>query len=872
MVETYLEKNIPAIFSDQENLDEVLEHLYYKCAYPYDHLDPDEIIDPTNSFVICKDIIDYLINIIFENDPNNTVIKFLEKAFYEYFNLEGDFDETILSERSLDFLTFKEILGKWIQKIKNKEKTDIQHKEIKRKTSNSYLCSKKLQNLKYSVSCYENFSSLHRDNLKEDVKFSSLNPCTHNKLKLSNKSLSLSNGELNQTNDPDKDFNSKYLKIELNQMKHEMTELKSENFKLRDNIENLRTQLQLAEDTNSQLALDAEIQARKSSDFYKKNQELLNKISFHEKDIDDLRIQNDELKKKVEELTNENSNLNQKLDENLFLLGIKEKLLIETTNNLNETQSELDFLTQQMEEQKKLSTGLQLLNSKIEKKNIELELKVSHDDEMCQKFISLNKELKLENENLKEKCSSLESEIKFLNQKLFKKNFVDKNENKENLNAKQTHTLLVPPLKDKTNYSTPTNNKNAINPNDEIESESLINTHRIAIYNRNNFTLNDQPFWYEQFENSFLQNKDKSGKTELEYLVDVLQDFIYFLDSLKSQQDDRDDSNITELKLRDTNNNKKILELIKLNQSILLEKLFGYYLNGSNGETCTRDKLHSLVDQTRILINNFKLISNEFQRTILDKKNSNKAYQLTPYVNIEPNGQSWFKTNNLKIELQENNFNDLTLIKTKLEPSDFLLVSTPSEKTSIKSEYSPSKTRQDSKILESITLSSLDKSEKTKMSLKAKSTHTKQKSFTKSFSSVEIKKNFFEDNLSPTNLTNLPIKTDLINSGFSKSLFDSTDLNLSTRSNLNEKENLIIENRFINFFKANYSKVKILMYNDPIGFFRMTFSVCIFGFSVIFFLMILCRGDDISTFLSQLIYVISNLVEIKNPFDSLRAN
>lgn len=237
------------------------------------------------------------------------MIEILKKKFRQFFYLETDSE---LSEKNLDFKTFNQI---FVESIKQLEL--IKNKEIN-VNRNSYLCERKLRNLKYSVSCYENLSSIHNKRFDDNLKFKNSNELA--KIRLSNKSLSLSDNELNQSSE----FDIHSVKLDLNRTKNELADLKSENFKMRDQIEILREQLRQAEETNCQITTELENQNQMLFEYTKKNSEFQSKILFYEKDIDDLRSNNDNLKKQLGNFTEQNFNLNQKLEESQILINDKD--------------------------------------------------------------------------------------------------------------------------------------------------------------------------------------------------------------------------------------------------------------------------------------------------------------------------------------------------------------------------------------------------------------------------------------------------------------------------------------------------------------------------------------------------------------------
>ena len=120
------------------------------------------------------------------------------------------------------------------------------------------------------------------------------------------------------------------------------------------------------------------------------------------------------------------------------------------------------------------------------------------------------------------------------------------------------------------------------------------------------------------------------------------------------------------------------------------------------------------------------------------------------------------------------------------------------------------------------------------------------------------------------NLTNIQIIPDLINSKFTKSVFDCSDLDLEYNKEENSKFLFSnIKSCLKSFLVSNYRKLSLKIRKEPLKFFKSTLSILIVGFSVIFFLIAICRDDVL---IRQIIKVLSNFFEIKNPFDSIRAS
>ena len=238
---------------------------------------------------------------------------------------------------------------------------------IRRKSNNSYLCSKKLQHLKYSASCYVNFNTIHDH--PEGTNYSSLinysNEADNNTgSRSSSLSLrsSISDNDLNLIgNDNEQTFETPELNLkkenlftfeEGRRLKQENIDLKTENFKLKQKLNDLKCQLQNAEETNNQLVVDCDLQIKKSKDYVKLYQDLNIKLEYVEKENEDLRDTIKQLKMKETNLLNENSSLKNVLSEKDFLINLNENQLKAANLKLEEKCSVRDRLITEINSQK----------------------------------------------------------------------------------------------------------------------------------------------------------------------------------------------------------------------------------------------------------------------------------------------------------------------------------------------------------------------------------------------------------------------------------------------------------------------------------------------------------------------------------------
>ncbi|RNA06558.1 hypothetical protein BpHYR1_003312 [Brachionus plicatilis] len=753
MIETEPE-NFSALFYDNEYLtNEQLRDLFSKCA----NFDAEMDDKLHHSFAICNQIIYYFETTIFDKNPNNDLIELLKKNFQEYFYLETDSD---LSEKRLDFQTFKELLNKSIKQIRYS--TEPKATQIKR---NSYLCDKKLKNLRYSVSCSEKLSSIHTNGLEDEFRLKNSNE--FRKIRLSNKSLSLSDHELNQSNACD--LFDKDLKLELNRTRDELAELRSENFKLRDQIEILRDQLRLAEDTNAQIGTEFENQSLIISEHVKKNADFQSRILFYEKDIDDLRITNDELKKQLNLLTDQNINLNQMLEESSFLVKEKE---LQLTKVAEESQLKIKSYVTQHEEKKKIISVLQTANAELDIKNNELESKLSHFEEMISKPYWNDKDLKVEVDVLREKCSNLENEMKILNLKLSKKNsFAD--QNKENIRPPNSSENFP---KVKINFSKKSKNK-LENQTEKVDSKSFrSNGKQVSqLPNLNSFML-------EQMETN-LSPKELS-KADFETVADSVEEFLKFTETIRRQHQDKF-SKSDVLKLRDTNNNKTLEIKKKLS---LMEQLFNY-----------------------LILNDHNNFNNNLQKFIQQSKNYHKVFQTLSIENclalLESNGKNMHQAESSSpkrnLILCDTEFGEKvekssdSLCPNESYQNEYFLISSPIEDPLFGPKTLNSTKHSESKILD-----------KHKDLTPADTWYSKDNSISEKrrHNSISLDKN----------LTNFQI-SDLVNSRFTKSALDYSDLELNNDDEHSNSKYFVssIGTRFINYLASNYQKLTKKIHRDP---------------------------------------------------------
>lgn len=256
-----------------------------------------------------------------------------------------------------------------IQQEKENLNKSIPSYQPTRKSNNVYLCSKKLSNLKYSLSCNGNFNQMHDFNRAND--YSSLLNNTDEEVNLqswsrsscSMRSHSLSDNELNLISN---DFyqaldstatNAKEendLTDEINQLRQEISDFRTESHQLKQNLNDLKIQLHNAEETNAQLASDLEVKTREAIDLTKINQEIVFKIGLCENENEQFRKIIEDLRIKETQLKIENSNLNICIREN--------------ENQLDKNDDQIAFL----------SSKCASAEGEIEKINIELiDLKVT---------------------------------------------------------------------------------------------------------------------------------------------------------------------------------------------------------------------------------------------------------------------------------------------------------------------------------------------------------------------------------------------------------------------------------------------------------------------------------------------------------------
>lgn len=274
-------------------------------------------------------------------------------------------------ECRLDFKSFNKILFQWINQLKNdiqtndKENTIDTNKTnsaskplIRRRSNNSYLCSKKLQHLRYSTSC--NFNFLHESRqISEERDYCSL--IEHNNANGSNynarsysRSLSLSEDELDSNiNEFDlKNEESSEITAKNDLKQQEIYELKSENHQLKQTIFDLKSQIQNAEETNSQLSSDFEQQIIRTNDLFKQNQDLNLNFALTINENEQFRKMIEQLRIKECCLLNENTELNIHLREKENLVNQNENQINLINSKCRSAEFEIEELTNEMKSEK----------------------------------------------------------------------------------------------------------------------------------------------------------------------------------------------------------------------------------------------------------------------------------------------------------------------------------------------------------------------------------------------------------------------------------------------------------------------------------------------------------------------------------------
>ena len=244
----------------------------------------------------------------------------------------------------------------------------------------------------------------------------------------------------------------------------------------------------------------------------------------------------------------------------------------------------------------------------------------------------------------------------------------------------------------------------------------------------------------------------------------------------------------------------------------------------------------------------------------------NSVITIQPFVKEEKN--KTFLTPNIgtnlsqKVSSKPSSFMNKS-INDQIDHNMFYLVSTPSDKNISQCDYTVSDFGNE-ELANEDTFYTTTRSPQSKNELKKRSENSSTCSFN-SESLIESIKKYENELLEPNEISNLQILPDLVNSRFIKNLTETPRAVEPQKTN----NYVSVIRRIKTFIRSNYQKIKVYMHKDPMGFFKLTFSMFIFGFSLIAFLVAVCRDD---TFLRQLIYVFTNLFEIKNPFDSIRAN
>ena len=238
----------------------------------------------------------------------NDGLEQLKQLFHEHFELNYDASGTnLLDGYRLDFKSFNDIFLKWIRQLNSNSKVDMEflntdqnHKQAQqykaKKSFNfaakqSYFYSKKHQYSKMSQ-----MNAADTNNNEDEYSLMAASSSTHSTSSIPSISLSedevqrsqfmenshlINEFENNLQNLADTSSNSSFL----------IGDLTSENRQLKQVINDLKIQLQNAEDTNSQMVHEIELQSEKIFNATRFNAELSVKLDAHQEENDYLRKQ-----------------------------------------------------------------------------------------------------------------------------------------------------------------------------------------------------------------------------------------------------------------------------------------------------------------------------------------------------------------------------------------------------------------------------------------------------------------------------------------------------------------------------------------------------------------------------------------------------
>jgi hypothetical protein len=314
------------------------------------------------------------------NLSNNEDIEYLKNLFYKHFQIKkyNSSNSQIyieeLKDCRLNLNSFKEIMSNWIDYLDSNKNSANKNESNMPSNNKLYYCKKK-QYLKYSSTSYTKLNNNETNNQCNEEESSLIGYSSQSSSSIPSLSLSdddtlftnrlifndpncSSNGNINSTN-------SKHIELERSNESinlQKINELTSENKQYRQTIMDLKTQLQNAEEMNTQLVTETESQTNRINNLNKLIDDLYLKLNSSQEDNENLRRMYDQSRMLIDDMNNENNRLSNQYKDSNSKKNELESYSLLLNNKLDQSQNEINKLLCELNEKKVYSKSFYLIN------------------------------------------------------------------------------------------------------------------------------------------------------------------------------------------------------------------------------------------------------------------------------------------------------------------------------------------------------------------------------------------------------------------------------------------------------------------------------------------------------------------------------
>jgi hypothetical protein len=312
------------------------------------------------------------------NLSKNQDIEYLKNLFIKHFHIKNynssksqTFQNYIeeLKDCRLNLISFKEIMSNWIEYL-DSNKNDLNSANKNEVSNKKLYYSKKKQYLKYSstsycklnnneanIQCNEEESSLIGYSSQSSSSIPSLSLSDDDTL-FTNRLIFNDNSNTNPNCSSNSNMNSsssKYIELDRNNESNNLQkiiELTSENKQYKQTIIDLKSQLQNAEEMNTQLVTEIESQSNRINNLNKLNDDLYLKLNLSQEDNENLRKLYDQSRMIINDMNNENNRLSNQLKDCNSKINELESYSLILNNKIDKSQDEIVRILCELNEKK----------------------------------------------------------------------------------------------------------------------------------------------------------------------------------------------------------------------------------------------------------------------------------------------------------------------------------------------------------------------------------------------------------------------------------------------------------------------------------------------------------------------------------------